>query len=489
MMTAVQTRISNIFDATVGRLWITRIWDSLDREVHSNGRALTRPDILLSLMLGACGIAVSIWAFFQTGRVPELHTMTELWLQADVPRAAENMVTTAGNHGRTSVHPIYSILLYPVGRLLMALGAEPLLAAKMVTVFVMGANVTLFSLTTRLLGLPQFAMALFSVLFMATASFMFWSGVVESYPFSCLSVLIALFLMFRVKTAHGAWWMLANVLTLGFLVTNWLFALIAMAVRLKMKPFLTIGAASFAFVAVLSVVQNQTFEKAAIFFNPEPLLRESQFLQPAMQADGAYEEGWRPSANLRSMYVTTVVAMPAYAQQQRFMRVTTSNQNSGFPPGEISPVIAVIAWVVLLGAGVWGAVSRRECRLPLLGAGLMLTAQTMLHLVYGEVTFLYSLSFMPLILLLASQAWFAPYRKVGIAMAGIVIVFGGINNERRLQEQVEIADCLSELDTVQRLQKWELAKDEIVIRPEDEAELQVNTHDLCGTISPSRPES
>ena len=174
MMTAVQTRISNIFDATVGRLWITRIWDSLDREVHSNGRALTRPDILLSLMLGACGIAVSIWAFFQTGRVPELHTMTELWLQADVPRAAENMVTTAGNHGRTSVHPIYSILLYPVGRLLMALGAEPLLAAKMVTVVVMGANVTLFSLTTRLLGLPQFAMALFSVLFMATASFMFW---------------------------------------------------------------------------------------------------------------------------------------------------------------------------------------------------------------------------------------------------------------------------------------------------------------------------
>ena len=69
-------------------------------------------------------------------------------------------------------------------------------------------------------------------------------------------------------------------------------------------------------------------------------------------------------------------------------------------------------------------------------------------------------------------------------MAGVVIVFGGINNERRLQETVSVADCLSDVETVKKLQTWELAKHEIVLEPSDYPALQVDTVNLCNTKTP-----
>ncbi|MEM5518137.1 hypothetical protein WNY37_14355 [Henriciella sp. AS95] len=484
MISALQNRYNTLFDATLGKLWIARVWNGIDRTIPAGRRPLVRADILLALAFGVLGAAISLWAFSQTNRVAELHTTFNLWLHADAPRVAENMVTTSGDHGRTSVHPVFSILIFPFGGLLTALGMEPLAAAKSLIIVMMGVNAALFSLTIRLLGLPRIAVALFTTLFMATASFLFWGALVESFPFSCFGVLISLFMMFRVKTAHWAWWIAVNVLSIGFLVTNWMFGLIAMAVRLKLKPFVTIAAASFVLTVMLSVLQNTSFEKAAIFINPHTLTREANYFQPAMEEKGIYEEGWRPLNNLRSTYVTTVVAMPVYIQQQTHMRLATTNQNSSFPEGELSPVIAVIAWVLLFGLGLWGAVLRKDLRLPLIGAGAALVLQTLLHLIYGEVTFLYSMSFMPLLILFASCSWFSPYRTVSIVAAGLVLVFGVINNTSRFQETIDVADCLADVDSVKALQTWDYIRANNGPELTDYDGLQVDTVDLCGTKTP-----
>lgn len=484
MISAIQTRYNTIFDATIGRLWISRLWDGIDRDMPATRPMLSRPDILLAFGLGLVGMAVSLWGFAQTNRVPAIHTMFDLWFDADIARVAENMVTTTGEHARTSVHPLFSILVYPFGKLLTVLGVDPLAAAKALVVLVMGANAALFSLTTRLLGLPRSVGVLFTLLFMTTASFLFWSAVVETYPFSCFAVMMSLFMMLRVKTAHWGWWLLVNVLTLGFLVTNWIFALIAMAVRLKLKPFVAIAVTSFSLVVVLSVIQNATFEKAALFFNPETLVREAHHTQPGMESRGVLEEGWRPASNLRNIYVTTVVGMPVYVKHA-YRRLVTTNQHSGFPDGEVSPVIAVVAWVVLFGMGLWGALSRKDIRLPLIGAALMLLMQSALHTIYGPVTFLYNLSFMPLLILFACLAWYAPYRKIAVAMACTVVVFGGINNERRMQETVNVAGCLSEFEAVKERHTWELIRNQPTPEPSESSTLDIDTVNLCNTKTPS----
>lgn len=479
MIGTIQARFDTLFDATIHKLGVSKIWDSVDREVPASRPTLLRADALIAFSVALAGSLMSLWAFGQTNRVPELHTMFNLWLHADAPRVAENMVTTTGDHGRTSVHPLFSILLYPFGTLLTTMGLGPLTAAKSLVVVVMGANAALFSLTIRLLGLPRIVGALFALLFIGTASFMFWSGLVESFPFSCFAVVLSLFMMLRVRKSHWGWWVLLNVLTLGFLITNWVFALIAMAVRLKFKPFIAIATASFSLVVVLAVAQDLTFEKAAIFFNPTTLTRETHYFQPAMEAQGTYDAGWQPLTNIRSMYVTTVVAMPVEVQQQTLMRLATTNQNTGLPEGEISPLLAITAWVLLLGLGIWGATRRRDLHLPLIGAALMLFAQTGLHIIYGEVTFLYSLSFMPLIILFACMAWFTPRRQLALGLVAAVIVFGAVNNQRRFQELVNVADCLSGLESVQDLQTWDVIKNEPEREHVLEPDMRIDTQNLC----------
>ena len=460
MIAAVRSRFDMIYDGSVGRLGLDRLWEIVDRSAVPGRIPLERQDSLVALGMAFVGMAVAIWGFTQTAQVDALNTHLSIFLQADIGRVAENLTTTSGAHARTAVHPIASILLYPFGGLLTALGVDPVLAAQAFVVLIMGANVATFSLILRLLGLPRSVGAVFTVLFMASACFIFWGGIIELFPFACFSILFAMFMMFRIQTAHWGWWVAVNMLTLGLTTPNWVFGLIATAVRLKLKPFLVISASSLFFVAVLAIVQNATFEKAALFFNPSPLKYEINYFQPTMDARGTYEEGWKPVNNLRNMYVTTIVGMPVEVEHQNAVELATTNQNTNFPEGEISPVLATAAWVVLFGLGIWGATRRREVRLPLAGAGLMLLSQTALYSIYGEVTFLYSLHFMPLLLLFASCAWFAPYRSIAVGLACAVIVFGGINNERRLQETISTADCLGNLDSVMHWQSWETIKKE-----------------------------
>ena len=113
MRNVILANCSAVFDATIGKLWITRVWDGIDRNSTSSRQTLSRMDISLAFGLGLAGFLISIWAFAQTNRVPGLHTMIDIFLHADVPRMAQNMVSTEGNHGRTIVHPVRSLLLYP----------------------------------------------------------------------------------------------------------------------------------------------------------------------------------------------------------------------------------------------------------------------------------------------------------------------------------------------------------------------------------------
>ncbi|OYW83408.1 MAG: hypothetical protein B7Z20_12640 [Sphingobium sp. 32-64-5] len=251
-----------------------------------------------------------------------------------------------------------------------------------------------------------------------------------------------------------------NILTLGITTTNWTAGLIATAARHRLKSFFAIATIALGAVGVLSIIQNPLFDKAAYFFNPIPLMRETNFTQPSMQAKGDYESGWNPITNLRSLYVTTVIGMPDEVQQQNTIELVTTNQTSGFPKGEVSPVIATAAWVVLFGLGIWGAISHRPLRTVAIGVGLMLAFQTLLHSVYGEVTFLYSWHFMPMIVLVAAFSWFSRYRWVAVGLAVTVIIFGGINNINRLQSTIATAGCLAQLDSVKTYQSWDLIKTE-----------------------------
>lgn len=458
MFSVVRGLFDKYYDAWIAPLWISVRWDSIDRSSPAGRQPLTRADWVFAALLGLVGLAVSVWGFSQTARAEGINSYLSVFLQADVPRVIDNMTTTGGDHSRAGVHPIASALLYPFGGTLTALGLSPVAATSALVMLFSGLNAALFCLILRLIGLPRLAAAAFTLVFVTSASFLFWSSVVELYPFALFSILFALFLMFRIRETGAAGWILANIITLGLTLPNWMFGLVATAARQKLKSFLVIAGTTLAFCAVVSLVQNFTFRNAAVFFNPSAFTFEVNFIHPLNQAKMPEENSWEPLSNLRSFYVTTIVAMPTSIEAQNTIEIVTTNQKTGFPEGEVSPLLAVAAWALLLGLGVWGAIRNRTFRLPMIAVGLLIAVQTLLHVVYGEVTFLYSMHYLPLLMVVAAFAWFSAPRSLVLGLCACIIVFGSLNNVRRLQTTIDGAVCLTQLESVHAFQYYENVK-------------------------------
>jgi hypothetical protein len=71
--------------------------------------------------------------------------------------------------------------------------------------------------------------------------------------------------------------------------------------------------------------------------------------------------------------------------------------------------------------------------------GGTLAGQSMLHAVYGEESFLYTLQTVPVLIVAASFAVQTRARRVAIALAAIFIVAAGMNNGRQFTRALELA--------------------------------------------------
>ena len=68
--------------------------------------------------------------------------------------------------------------------------------------------------------------------------------------------------------------------------------------------------------------------------------------------------------------------------------------------------------------------------------------QVALHLVYGDVTFLYSLHFFPPLLGIAAFGWFSPIRMLSFSAALIFLVAGGLSNLHQFRVATEMVQTL-----------------------------------------------
>jgi hypothetical protein len=92
---------------------------------------------------------------------------------------------------------------------------------------------------------------------------------------------------------------------------------------------------------------------------------------------------------------------------------------------------------MLFGLGVWAAVRNRPNRRFFTVLGMVLAGQLGLHLVYGgEEVFLYSLHWVPLLVVVAAGATLTPARRLAVALAGALIVCAGINNRRQFDSAI-----------------------------------------------------
>ena len=450
-------RVTGFYNDAIENNVIDRLWHRIGRDKAAEPVTINRIDLLIAAVFALIGIGIAIYGFSLTSHETGLLEYKNIWFQADIARVTDNMTNRGGDHWRTSVHPITSILFYPIGALLTTLGLSPTEAARMVMLFFCALNGGMIFLILRQIRLPRAPAIAFAGLFLASAAVIFWSSVVELYPIACTSLLPALFLMAQGNKGKRRWWIVVSAFTLSITVTNWAAGLIATFVRWKLKPFLMISASVLGIVLALSIVQFFIFKDARIFIDLHGLKWDAvSFSEPVMEKRGMLHEKWNPLGNLEVLYVTSVVAPPARIANQGGELIAT-NQLDGFTRGTYSGLIATIAWLGLLALGIWGAVKNRQAHIFSIGLGLMLLANGLLHSVYGGVTFLYAMHVIPMLTLLAAMSWFSPIRYAGVALALVVVIVGGGNNIAQFQQSAHLAGKIAVMPGVQQVQGTEIA--------------------------------
>src|SRR5580765_3343152 len=379
-------------------------------------------DALLALLL-AVGAATAAW---HANRLidPVIYegNTIDVWFEADTPRVVEDETSYGAHHYRTKVHPLLSLMSFlPVRILIVVLGVSPVEA---VTIFdsVLAALwlATLF-VVLRIMGCRRHEAVIFALAGATSAAAMFWFSVPETYALSSLTILVGLGLAAYSGRRKPSWvaCTLVSAVTLSATVTNWMFGLLATFRALPRKQFLSATAAAFALVAALAIVQKVLFPTSGLFF-----------LGSSEEANYAFVDNGGSWAVLRSMIFHTVV-MPdiqAVGNRNNALWPTMSVQGSAIGSGSGWAPIATGLWIVLLALGAAGMVAAKEHRDLKLVLLLALLCQAVLHLIYGPLTFLYSLHFLPLLLLIAVFSIFSRWRVLAIIVAAGLAVSAAVNN-------------------------------------------------------------
>ena len=446
------------------------------------------PDLLILATL----FAVAIFLVYQGTRLINAAILDrqafDVWFDADLYRVFSNMTERGSDHYRTRVHPIFSLIAFPpVSLLVQGLNLEPIAAVRAVIAVVAALwSAALFTLL-RILGCRRTDAVLFSLLTNVSASAVFWFIVPETYQFGSLSILLALgfVTLTEYRQFSSLWYIGISALTLSITTTNWMAGILLTTVNFSKQKALQITINALCSVVLLWGVQKALFPSAAFFLGVK---EEKKYIAP-FELTG-------PIHVFKSFVAHTIV-MPAINLVENTQQVSSrwpmlSIQASVPGSGSLWGVIAVVSWTALLGLGIWGFFSyRRHTKLRIVLA-LTLLGQLLLHSIYGTETFLYSLHFLPLLILLAAFSTFTRARPIALLLTGVLVVTAGTNNFIQLNKAAEIvnANAPQRHQVLHQMQQrpqdpWPRGVGHVLLAEPGSLEVDKAYYEPAGSFSPS----
>ena len=385
-------------------------------------------DILLVIAIAA----VAGFASYQGARLinPVIFNpqADDVWFESDISRVFRNMTQQGSDHYRTKVHPLFSLIAFPPVYLLRTLlDIEAIMAVRIIIAAVACLWISVLFILLRLIGCHRFDATLFSVLAATSAAAMFGFVVTETYSFGSLSLLLALCLVAIAQYRHLSqlWYMVISALTLSITTTNWMAGILATIANHPWKRSLQITVNAFCLVVLLWSVQKFVFPSAEFFLGDRE--EEKYILKP---------ESGGPLQVIKS-FISHTMVMPSIKLVDNLKQPdwpTMLTQASLPGSASLWGNVAVVLWTALLGLGLWGLFSVKAHLKLRIVLGVTLLGQLALHLAYGSETFLYSLHFAPLLVVLAALSTLTRARPVALVLAGTLVLSAGVNNTLQLNK-------------------------------------------------------
>ena len=402
--TDVFERFDRWLDASLaGRLYAA-ILGALSPAAEPNA-PVTAVDRAIGLLLGLAAVLVSLWVMAQMPRGLYSLTGFDIWFQADQPRALGALTDRLSTlHGRDNVHPLYSLLLFPVADVLRHLGASPLQAGQAIILACGFGSASLLYLVLRRMGLARLSAVLGGVAFITSATYLHWFGIVETYAASSFTAIGTTWLFLRRPTVSPRTTILATILSMSMVVTNWTLGIALSATRWPLSRFLRYMLLTAALCVGLSVVQHRIFPQAGEFFRRYAIEAEESFMAGGeIKPAPGQSPHWVQA--LRGIVVTPAVTpRPYFDTLPKSGKKIINNQLSPWNSYGTFGDIALAAWGLMLAlSALTLATERRVTPTVLALLGFML-GQVVLHEVYGDITFLYAADFFVVLMVLARWA-------------------------------------------------------------------------------------
>lgn len=407
----------------ISRLRQVVVYGTCDRETPDRIPGSVWPDIFIMIAMAAIGGSASFYGAMSIDIPVDFGGSNNVWFSADINRVYACMNNPEHvYHYRASVHPLFASIGYPPTKILRDLfSVDPITAVRIIVSAVAMLSLAAMYGVLRLIGCRRLDAVLFAVLAATSAWGMFWNTVPETYPFGTLSILLAL--AFVAAAAYRRFsfphYVLVSAMTLSITVTNWMFGLLIAFVKLPWRRAFSTTVYAFATVSFLFGVQKYFVPEAVYFIGDRG---EKLYVLHPDSENGAC----RARSFLFHSMVMPDIKERDNPQSQYFHTLTV--QRSDLGSGSRWGLCATLLWPVVLGAGLLGIAfvfHQRHFRVVLM---LTLLLQFLLHMLYGEETFLFSGHFGPLLVVLAAFGTFTRARPVILFLTAALIVNSAVNN-------------------------------------------------------------
>lgn len=155
----------------------------------------------------------------RSGAFIEFDTLFEI----DPPRVIEDMARYDGNHARTIVHPLYVLMINPVGLMINFFTGDAELTARIINSALGACAVVLGFLFFLQFGIELLDALVLSLFFGMTTSHFFLSSIPDTASLAICSLIAMYFVFIRSYQMNKMvyhWWFLAGLFTLAVTTTN-----------------------------------------------------------------------------------------------------------------------------------------------------------------------------------------------------------------------------------------------------------------------------
>jgi hypothetical protein len=386
-----------------------------------------RVDLAISLGLA---LAIAISTYLGTHALPDpLFTdfyAQDVWFGSDLPTVFGNITSLNSDFGRNNKHPLFPLIVFP---LVLAssklLHLDPLAAVRVVVVGVAIVWICALYALFRLIGCYRLDATLLSLVGGASAAAMFFLVVPETFPLGSLTIILGLaFVAYtQYRPLSPRWYIAVNIVTVSITITNVMVGMLATLVNHRWRTAIRLFGIALLLATGLWILQRIAFTNAGFPFQPGTFIGEKKFVSfPGLMGIVAV---W-----IVFCYQTMVMQVPQFRPfpiRPDWVKIDIDPLNlwSGNGWG----AIAIVSWTGLLILGLWAFVTIERHHKLRIVLGLTLLAQLVMHSIYGvEETFIYSLHFLPLLLVLVALSLLTRLRVLSLLLAAILLVSTGINN-------------------------------------------------------------